>query len=46
MDRIRKSEKSEPQHQPIEREMQKTPEHEHGGDAATQTPKEKRVDEL
>ena len=46
MDRSRKSEKSEPQHQPIEPEMQKTPAQDHGRDPATEPPKEKRVDEL
>jgi hypothetical protein len=46
MDRTRKSEKPEPAQQPIEPEMQKTPEQEHGRDPATEPPKEKRVDEL
>ena len=46
MDRTRKSEKAEPTHQPIEPEMQETPEQEHGRDPATEQPKEKRVDEL
>ena len=46
MDRTRKSEQPEPQHQPIQPEMPKAPEHEHSGDAATETSKEKRVDEL
>ena len=46
MDRSRKSEKPEPPHQPIEPEMPKTPEQEHGGDPASETPKDKRSDEL
>ena len=46
MDRTRKSEKPEPQHQPIEPEMPKTPEHEHTGDPAADTAKDKRGDEL
>jgi hypothetical protein len=46
MDRTRKSEKPEPPQQPIEPEMQKTPEKEHSRDPATEPPKEKRVDDL
>ena len=46
MDRTRKSEKPEPQHQPVEPEMPKTPEQDHGSEPATEPPKEKRVDEL
>ena len=46
MDRKRHSERPEPQHQPIEPEMQKTPEQEHGADPATEPAKDKRVDEL
>ena len=46
MDRTRKSEKPEPQHQPIEPEMAKTPQQDHGRDPATEAAKEKRVDEL
>ena len=47
MDRKRNSEKPEPQHQPIEPEMQKKPgEAEHGRDPATEPPKEKRRDDL
>ena len=46
MDRTRKSEKPEPQHQPVEPEMQKTPEQEHGADPATELPKDKRTDDL
>ena len=48
MDRKRNSEKQEPQHQPIEPEMQKRPgqDEEHGRDPATEPPKEKRRDDL
>lgn len=46
MDRTRKSEKPEPPQQPIEPEMQKTPEQEHGRDPATEPSKEKRKDDL
>ena len=47
MDRKRNSEKPEPQHQPIEPEMQKKPgEAEHSRDPATEPPKEKRRDDL
>ena len=46
MDRTRKSEKPEPPQQPIQPEMPKTPENEHSGDPATETAKDKRVDEL
>ena len=46
MDRTRKSEQPEPPNQPIQPEMPKTPENEHSGDQATDTAKDKRVDEL
>ena len=46
MDRTRKSERPEPQHQPVEPEMQKTPEQDHGRDPAAEPPKDKRKDEL
>jgi hypothetical protein len=46
MDRTRKSEKPEPQHQPIEPEMQKTPAQEHGREPASEPAKDKRTDEL
>jgi hypothetical protein len=46
MDRNRKSEKPEPPQQPIEPEMEKTPDHDHSRDPATEPPKEKRVDDL
>jgi hypothetical protein len=46
MDRTRKSEKPEPPQQPIEPEMEKTPDHDHSRDPATEPPKEKRVDDL
>jgi len=48
MDRKRNSEKPEPQHRPIEPEMQKRPgeDEEHSRDPATEPPKEKRRDDL